>query len=128
MPNRRALAAAILLGAAPLAAQTPEPRLRAQIDLSWVQASGNTRLSTLHLSDRLTYHVAPWKLTQTFAVVNGSTEGVETANSLAFALRGDYEFTPRFRLYGLGSWERDRFAGLARRLREEVGLSFGAAI
>ena len=122
-------AAAALVGGlvSTLHAQTPPAaRLRTQFDLSFVQAAGNTRLTTLHLSERLGYHPAPWKLTQTFAVVNGSAEGVQTANSLGAGLRGDYEFTPRFRLYGLVGYEKDRFAGLARRLREEAGASYGA--
>lgn len=119
-------AAALLACAGTLAAQTPEPRWKTQIDLSWVQASGNTRLSTLHLSDNVVYHVAPWKFTQTFDVVNAATNGTQTANAMAASLRGDYAIRPRFRVYGLGAWERDRYAGLARRLREEAGLSFGA--
>lgn len=123
------VSAAVLLSVAAatgLAAQEPPPRLRTQIDLSYVNATGNTRLTTLRVSDRIVYHPRPWKLTQTFDVVNGSQQGVEVANAMAASLRGDYEFTPRFRLYGLAAWERDRFAGLSRRLREEVGASWSA--
>jgi putative salt-induced outer membrane protein len=120
---------AVLLAAGPgaLFAQAPAAsRVSGQIDLSYVQAGGNTRLATLHLSDQLVYHPAPWKLTQTFAIVHGSSGGTETANSLTLGLRADYELTPRLRLYGLGRYERDRFAGLARRLTEEAGVSVGA--
>lgn len=119
-------AASLLLLAPALAAQSPEPSLRSTINLSYVQAAGNTRLTTLHVAEELAYTSGPWKLTQTFAIVNGSSGGVETANNLKFGGRVDYALRPRFRLYGLGTFERDQFAGLDRRLTEEAGLSFGA--
>ncbi len=128
MTRSLVLAAALSGGLAGMvAAQAPDapPRLTTQVDLSFVQAAGNTRLRTLHVAEQLVYHPAPWKLTQTFAVVNGESDGSETANSLKAGLRADYEFTPRFRLYALTGFERDRFAGLARRWREEAGVSYG---
>jgi putative salt-induced outer membrane protein len=119
-------AAALAAATTPVRAQDAPPRLRTQFDLSFVQASGNTRLTTLHLSEKLVYHPAPWKVTQTFAVVNGRSEGVPTANSITAGLRGDRELTPRFRVYGQVGYERDRFADLRRRLREEAGVSWSA--
>jgi putative salt-induced outer membrane protein len=128
--HARLLCVVALAGAAPAAraqapAAAPSP-WRAQIDLSYVQAAGNTRLTTLQMSDRLTYTAARWTLAQTFTVVNGSSGGVETANSLKLGGRADYRVAPRLRGYGLAGFERDRFAGLARRLTEEAGLSWGA--
>ncbi len=112
--------------AAPSAPTTPPPPWHTQIDLGWVLASGNSELSTLHLAEQVTYTVAPWKFTEDFSIVNASSNGTETANNMAANLRADYSFNPRLTGYGLGHYERDRFAGIAQRLRQELGLSWSA--
>ncbi len=119
-----ALAQAPAAPAAPTT--TPPSPWHTQIDLGWVLASGNSQLSTLHLAEQVTYTVAPWKFTEDFSTVNASSNGTETANNMAANLRADYSFNPRLSGYGLGHYERDRFAGIARRLRQEAGLSWSA--
>ncbi len=139
MTLRYATAAlAALLAAAPAIAQNPAPPAapttpvpppwHMQLDLGWVQSSGNSRLSTLNFGEQLTYTAAPWKFTENFSIVNASVGDSTTANKLAADLRADYSFIPRLRGYGLGHYERDRFAGIARRFREEVGLSWSALV
>jgi putative salt-induced outer membrane protein len=106
----------------------PPPRTRTTLDVGFVSASGNTRLRTLTSAEQFVFHVAPWTLTQTFAIVNGATNGAETANSIRAGLRADYAFTAHLRAYGVGLYERNRFAGVARRFEEQVGLSYGAMV
>ena len=96
-----------------------EPRFRTTIDLGVVNASGNTRLRTVNAAEQLVYRTARWKFTQTINVV-------ETANNIRAGLRADRGFSAHFRAYALVLYERNRFAGIARRFEESVGASYGA--
>ena len=123
-----ALAAAPLSGvaqSAPAAPPPPPPLVKTQIDLGLVSTSGNTSVRTLNVAEQVVVNPAPWKFTQTFAIVNGSTSGVETANTLTAGVRADYAVGSRLRLYGLADFTRNRFAGIARRFEEAVGLAYG---
>lgn len=95
--------------------------------LGYVQTSGNTRLSTVNVSDKLLYRPGSrWLFTQTAAWVYGKTSGVESANQLVLSVRSDYNMHPRLSLYALVGYERNRFAGISRRTQESVGLSWWA--
>lgn len=104
------------------------PLTRTTLDLGFVSASGNTSLRTLSVAEQFVYQPAPWKFTQTFSIVNGYTKGVETANTIRVGARGDYAFTEHLRAYGSALYERNRFAGIARRFEEQLGLSYGALV
>jgi putative salt-induced outer membrane protein YdiY len=123
-----ALAAPHAVRAQAPAAPAPVPLTRTTIELGFVSASGNTSLRTLNAAEQFVFQPAPWKFTQTFAIVNGYTNGTETANTIRFGLRADYAFSGHFRAYALGLYERNRFAGIARRFEEQLGLSYGALI
>ena len=112
------------------AAQTaaPPPRTRTTVDVGFVSASGNTRIRTLTTAEQFVFRAAPWTLTQTFAIVYSRSDTVETANSIRAGVRADYAFSPRLRVYALGVYERNRFAGVARRFEEQVGASWGAFV
>lgn len=120
---------AALLACSPALAQAPAAPAplpspwHTQLDLGWVQTSGNSRLSTLNFGEQVTYAVAPWKFTETFALVHGSVGDSVTASNYNANLRADYSITGRLRAYGLGHYEHDRFAGIDRRLRQELGVS-----
>lgn len=115
--------------AAAAAAAVPAPPLaRTTIDLGFVSASGNTSLRTLNAAEQLVVQPGPWKFTQTFAIVNGYTNGNETANNIRLGMRADYAIWPHVRAYALAVFERNRFAGIARRFEEQLGASYGALI
>jgi putative salt-induced outer membrane protein len=141
MNHRTALVAAALAAAAlapravraqappaPPAAAPAVPLTRTTIDLGFISASGNTRLRTLNAAEQLVVQPGPWKFTQTFGIVSGYTSGAETANNIHLGVRGDYAVSPRVRAYGLAVFDRDPFAGIARRFGEQVGVSYGALI
>jgi putative salt-induced outer membrane protein YdiY len=121
-----ALAAPAALPAQAPAPPPPAPLVKTQVDLGFVSASGNSSVRTLNAGEQLVVNPAPWKFTQTFSIVNGSTSGVETVNTLAAGLQADYSVGPRFRVYALGGFSRNRFAGIARRFEEAAGLAYGA--
>jgi putative salt-induced outer membrane protein len=134
MTVRHPLAAALLAAAvlAPPAlhaqAAAAPPLTRTTIDLGFVSASGNTSIRTLSVAEQFVVQPAPWKFTQTFSIVNGYTKGVETANTIRVGARGDYAFTEHLRAYAAALYERNRFAGIARRFEEQLGLSYGALV
>ncbi|HTT67442.1 MAG TPA: DUF481 domain-containing protein [Gemmatimonadales bacterium] len=111
---------------APAAAPAPPPPLvRTQIDLGFVSTSGNSSVRTLNVAEQLVVRPEPWKFTQTFSIVNGYTSGVETVNTLIAGLRADRAVSARLRVYALGDFTRNRFAGIARRFEEAAGLACG---
>jgi len=120
-----AFACAALPGAA-AAQAAAEPRLRTTFDLSVVNASGNTRLRTVNVAEQTVLRAAPWTFTQNFSIVNGSTNGVESANLIRAGLRSDYGFSAHLRAFALALYERNRFAGISRRFEESVGAAYGA--
>jgi putative salt-induced outer membrane protein YdiY len=96
-------------------------------NLGYVQTSGNTKLSTINLGNKLTFRPNhTWLFTETAAFIYGYNDSTETANQALANVRGDYFLTPRLSLFGLGGYERNPFAGLDRRTEESVGLSWFA--
>lgn len=92
-------------------------------NLGFVQASGNTSLTTINAGDKLTFRPdLRWTFTKTGALVYGKTSGVESANQVQLGLRADYAINSRISAFGLVNYERNPFAGIARRFEELVGL------
>jgi len=127
--TRSANAVLWLAVAATARAQTPAapapPLLHTQIDLGFVSTAGNTRVRTLNLGEQVVARPGGWTFSQTFAIVNGYTSGVESANNLKAGLRADRAIGAGFRVYALGTFYRDRFAGVARQFEEDAGLAYG---
>ncbi len=127
------LAALCLAAAVPGAAQTgapappppPPPLVHVQIDLGLVSTAGNTSVRTINAAEQVVVRPGAWTFTQSFAIVNGYTSGVETANNLKVGLRADRAVGAGFRVFALGTFYRNRFAGVARQLEEDVGLAYG---
>ena len=118
---------AALAGAQAAPAQPPAPKpplLHTQIDLGLVSTAGNTSVRTLNAAEQLVVRPGAWTFTQTFAIVNGYTSGVESANNLKVGLRADRTVIDGLRVYALGTFYRNRFAGIARQFEEDVGLAY----
>ena len=101
------------------------PLWRAQIDLGYVSTSGNSRVRTLNVAEQLGFNPGQWRFSQSFAIVNGYTNDSETVSTIKAGLRADYAVGTRFRLFALGNYTRDRFAGIANRFEEAVGVAYG---
>jgi len=110
------------LGLALLAAgQTPAPAPDAaagpwsgEFNLSYVQTTGNTENQTLGAGLKAAWQSAPWKVSLAAAFLRAESEHVETARKSTAALRGEYDFTPRFGVYAQESYLRDLFAGISQ--------------
>ena len=93
-------------------------------DLGIVSASGNTRLQTLSVGDKIAHNAGRWVLSQLAAYVYGETNNAISANQLRVAGRSDYLLHPRLSAFSGVSYERNTFAGFRRRTDENAGLSW----
>ena len=118
----RALLLLTLL-AAPLAAQAPKDSFRLAFDLGFVNASGNTDVTTLNAGEHLSYVTGPWTFAHELIAIEGRSHGAETAAQYSSNLRVDRAFSPRFGAYALAGWYRNPFAGMGRRFGEGLGLT-----
>ena len=110
----------------PALAQDPAPkRLTFTGDLGFVNTAGNTSVTTLSLGDKLVWRPGKVTLTQVFSLVYGRSDGEENASSMSFRGRLDYPLSGRISVYGFAGYERNKFAGIARRFDEGAGLAFG---
>jgi putative salt-induced outer membrane protein len=116
----------IMCAAVSLHAQTPAPTTAVTADLGLVSATGNTRLQTLNIGDKVVRTDGKWALTQVAAYVYGETNRLASANQLRGAVRSDYSFERRVSAFAGASYERNRFAGFTRRTDEILGLSWKA--
>jgi putative salt-induced outer membrane protein len=125
--NPNAFTTATLLctcAASVMLAQAPKTSFSG--DLGVIDASGNTRLRTISVGDKLAHTRGAWVLTQLGAYVYGETSDSATANQLRASGRADYLFRPTVSVFTGASYERNVFAGFTRRTDEIAGLSWKA--
>lgn len=115
----------VALGAAavPAAAQDASKPVAVTVDLGFVNTAGNTAVTTVNAGDKLVYTAARFVLTQTFGVVYGRTGDSTTTNQWKAGARLDYQVIPRVSVFGQGRYERNTFAGIARRFEEAIGVA-----
>jgi putative salt-induced outer membrane protein len=109
-------------------AQGPAPAWSFTGDLGYVNASGNTNLTTLSVGEKVVHTDGRWAFTQLAAYVYGETDEKESANQLRIAARADFAFQPRVAVFGGVSYERNTYAGFNRRTDEIAGLLWKAVV
>src|SRR5690349_9908829 len=92
-------------------------------DLGIVNASGNTRLATVNVGDKIVTKLRSWTITQLGAYIYGKTNGVSSANLLKASVRGDHLFAGRVGLFVGSAFERNRFAGFTSHTDQIAGIS-----
>lgn len=108
-----------------LQAQEPAPKpVKFTADLGFVSTAGNTEVTNLNAGEKLEWNLAPVTLKEGFAIVYGETDGNTTTSSLRGDLRADYGLSAALAVFGAFALDRNRFAGIARRFEENVGLAF----
>lgn len=124
---RRVGFALVTLAAVGSAARAQAPRpVQLTLDLGFVNASGNSNVTTFNFGEKLVYTRGAWVFTQLAKAIYGETDGDATAEAYDAALRGDYVIKGRVSAFGLLTYHRDPFAGVAARFAEGVGLSLRA--
>jgi putative salt-induced outer membrane protein len=109
-------------GLRPVAAQVPDS-FRVALDLGYVNTAGNTDVTTLNFGENLTYKTDGWSLNHGLVVIEGRSGGAETAAQYRTGARVDRAFSARFGAYAMADYERNVFAGIARRYDEGAGLT-----
>lgn len=121
---RRILPVLALTVAAPIAAQdAPPPPLQVTGDVGFVNAAGNSEVTTLNVGEKLVFTRARLKLTQQFSTVYGRTGDSTTTSQWRASARGDYNFAGPVAAFGRVGFERNALAGITRRFEEAVGLA-----
>lgn len=94
-------------------------------NFGFVNASGNTEVTTLNVGEELSY--APtryFKVAQTVAIVYGKTDGVESASLWQGTARADQNLGNRWGAYTLFAFDRNTFASIDRRFQEGLGVLY----
>ena len=119
---------ALTLWALPMHAQAAKPDttkpLKVTAGVAFLDASGNTEVTTLSINERLEWKRPRFLWTQSINGINSSTDGEESANLLAIGLRGDWKPPGRLSVYSLVNFDRNRFADIRRRFEEGLGLGY----
>jgi len=117
---------ALLLPAGAGAQDPPKQPLVLTANVAFVDAAGNTDVTTLSGDQRLEY--APpesgWTLTEFASIVYGKTGEETSANALKLGGRADRAITARLSAFAGAGYERNRFAGIARRFEELAGIAY----
>ena len=92
-------------------------------DFGLVNASGNTRLATINVGDKIVLKARSWTITQQGAYIYGKTNGVSSANLLKAALRADKMFIERVGFFLGSAFERNRFGGFTSHTDQIAGIS-----
>lgn len=97
------------------------PRTELSADLGLVSVSGNTSVTTFNLNEKYIRRFDWWEFRQDLGSVYGKTNGLESSNLVRAGLRADYSLAGHFALYGLTTYDRDKFAGIKGRYAEGLG-------
>ena len=115
-----ALASATAQAAKP---DTAKP-LKVTAGLAYLDASGNTDVTSLTVNERLEWTRPHFVWAQSANAINGTTDGEESASLLAIGVRGDWKPAGRLSVYSLVNYDRNRFANIGRRFEEGAGLGY----
>jgi putative salt-induced outer membrane protein len=106
----------VVCAATAYAEEGDERRWHDEAELSYVDTSGNSEVTTLSVKNKLTYQFSEkWSGRWKFQALNGESDGQRDAESYATELRGDYAPTERFYNYLSANWLKDRFADIDHR-------------
>ena len=121
------LIAALAIGAAPVAAQTPPPlppKREVSVDLSFINKTGNTDITTTGFAQKFIARPGwRWTLTEYTGFVYGKNNGDVLAESYRAGFNAEMALSAFYGTYGSVAFERNVFSGLAARYTYSAGLS-----
>jgi len=115
----------ILYATTSYAQENEEQRWHDEAELSYVDTSGNSEVTTLSVKNKLKYQFSEkfsgrWK----FQALNGESNGQRDAESYSTELRSDYAPTQRLYNYLSANWLKDRFADIDHRYTFGAGSGY----
>lgn len=127
MKTRLAVAVLLLLGAGRAAAQAAPantvPPLKLTLDLGYINAAGNTNLSTLSAGENLIYHAERVEILHSLNLIYGRSNDVTVADQLKTGGRINFLVAKAVGVFVGAGYERNRFAGIAKRFEENAGVA-----
>jgi len=82
-------------------------------ELSFVNTSGNTEVTTLSAKDKLTYKFSPKIETMLqLATLYGKSDGVKNSENYSAKLKGSYLISEKLYTSLIAGWSKDEFAGI----------------
>lgn len=115
-------AAAAAQDAAPTLA-VPAVVTKITADIGYVAVTGNTRVSTFNVGEKLTQGRGRLALEQSVALVFSKQADSVISNYLRANVRGDFKIDKLLALFTGVTFDRNTFAGIERRFEEQLGLS-----
>ena len=126
MRDRIVTSVLIFIVAGAAAARADEKPTEFSLGLSYLATSGNTDSKTGGLDVSYKRSFDPWGLEATASYLRAESNGTETANHAAVAVRGTRTISERWSGFVGASWLRDTYAGLDSRYVLSAGVTFKA--
>ena len=97
-----------------------------EAELGVVLTSGNTETQSVSGKAKVGYEQRKWRHTATFEALNTRDEDATTAERYTLTGKSDYKVTERQYLFGLVTYDADRFSGFDYQLSEALGYGVKA--
>lgn len=110
----------------PTLAQEKAPAWSGEAALGFVMTSGNTDTQSINFKSKAVNEREKWRHTAEFDALNTEDHDVTTAERYLLTGQTNYKFKPRHYIFGLISYEDDRFSGYDWRATEVVGYGYRA--
>jgi putative salt-induced outer membrane protein YdiY len=109
--------------AAPVRAAAPRPKPTGSMDLGYVSATGNSRVTTASLGQRFSFKPSPrWHIRQDLRTVYGEANGRVNTSLLVAKLYTDWTIVDGLGLTSGFTYDRNRSSGIKRRTEEYLGI------
>lgn len=101
--------------------EAPNKKYNGNVELGYVNTTGNTQTQTLNAKAKVVATYDSWKQTLTLQALNTSDKDTTTAERYGARLKTDYQFTKKQYAFGLLSYDNDRFSGYDYRTSFTLG-------
>jgi putative salt-induced outer membrane protein len=105
------------------AQEAPAVVTKITADIGYVAVTGNTRVTTFNIGEKLTQGRGRLALEQSIALVFSKQADSVISNYLRANLRGDYKIDRLLALFTGVTFDRNTFAGIERRFEEQLGIT-----
>lgn len=111
----------VLSTSGPVAAEQEGGPWSGKTGLGYLATSGNSESTSLNAFFRLAYSLNSWRHELGAQAISSISNDVTTSERYKLNFKSKYDFTEHDYLFGLVSWEKDRFGGYEEQLSEAIG-------